>query len=136
MYKVTGMLAFLSIVVMTALPCYGQEWAFTYYNSLDASARSVQQTFDAEGQPDGFAVAGFTASFQEGGASVWVSKLRNDGTLLWQKRYANTFDLGYAMAQTKDGGYIVTGFTESEVTGRDVWVLKLNGNGNIDWEGS
>jgi hypothetical protein len=36
---------------------------------------------------------------------------------------------------TSDGGYIVAGYTSSfGAVAMDVWVLKLDGQGNIQWQ--
>jgi predicted secreted protein len=40
-----------------------------------------------------------------------------------------------SVQQTEDGGYVVAGFTEAVgAGGRDIWILKLDTNGNIIWQ--
>jgi hypothetical protein len=60
----------------------------------------------------------------------------------WQKCLGGTsYDEAHSVQQTADGGYIVAGFTQSnngDVTGNhggyDYWVVKLNSNGNVQWQ--
>jgi len=64
---------------------------------------------------------------------VYVVKLNADGNLQWtktisakNKNYSNS-----SLIQTSDGGYAITGFTESfGAGGDDVYVVKLDKNGD------
>ncbi|MES2649898.1 MAG: gliding motility-associated C-terminal domain-containing protein [Bacteroidota bacterium] len=77
-----------------------------------------------------------------GERDIWVLKLDENGNITWQKNLGGTKDEDGTSGQvTKDGGYIITGFTESNdgnVSGhhgkRDVWVVKLSGNGNLEFQ--
>jgi len=71
----------------------------------------------------------------------WVVKLDNTGNIQWQKclgGYEN--DMANAVVQTYEGGYFITGYTESDGTltgtngGADYWVVKLDNMGNTEWE--
>ena len=56
----------------------------------------------------------------------------------WIKTYGGShWDEAFAVQQTSDGGYIVVGRTYSFGVGAgcaDFWVLKLDSNGNIQWQ--
>jgi hypothetical protein len=53
----------------------------------------------------------------------------------WAKTYGGQYyDEASLIKQTIDGGYIVTGATTSFGGSNEVWVLKLNAEGNIDWQ--
>lgn len=105
-------------------------WQKTYGGTGDDRACSIQQTRDG-----GYIVAGYTASFGAGGYDdFWVLKLESDGTISWQKRYSDTIDdLASSVQQTRDGGYIVAGYSVA-AGGYDLWVLKLNSNGTVAWQ--
>src|SRR6185503_1334012 len=109
-------------------------WAKTYGGGADESGASgyiisVQQT--SEG---GYVVAGETDSFGTGG-DFWLLKLDSDGNIEWEKAYGGTeFDIAYSVQQTSDGGYIAAGSTLSFGSGLDAWLLKLDSDGNIEWE--
>jgi len=106
-------------------------------------ARSIQQTSDG-----GYIVAGHTesndgdVSGNHGGLDVWVVKLSSTGSLQWQKCFGGSgWDGAHSIQQTSDGGYIVAGHTESndgDVSGNhggwDVWVVKLNSTGSLQWQ--
>lgn len=62
----------------------------------------------------------------------------------WAHTYGgNHYDSPNQILQTSDGGYVMVGRTESDdqdvlfnYGNRDVWVVKLNVNGSIEWEKS
>jgi len=106
-------------------------WAATYGGSDDEEATSILQTSDG-----GYIVAGYTNSFGSGG-DIWILKLNENGSVEWQKAYGRGSDMTYFIQQTSDGGYIVVGVTESlepTVWWKDIWVLKLDENGNVEWQ--
>ena len=110
------------------------QWQKTYGGSNTNGAKSIQQTSDG-----GYIVAGYTASGAYGGSDAWVLKLDSDGNIQWQKTYGGTSDdQANSIQQTPDGGYIVGGFTSSYWNQYDpynkAWVLKLDSNGNIEWQ--
>ncbi len=79
-----------------------------------------------------------------GSLDYWVVKLSDTGTIEWQKSLGGSgLDIGYAVSQTSDGGYIVAGESQSsdgDVSANqgnsDYWVIKLNNVGKIEWERS
>jgi len=123
-----GLMLFMFLWV---LPVAAAQWANTYGGSSDDYAYSIQQTSDG-----GYIVAGYTNSFGAGGTDAWVLKLDANGNVQWQKTYGGSSDdYAYSIQQTSDGGYIVAGYTESFGAGyADVWVLKLDANGNVQWQ--
>ena len=106
----------------------------------------IQQTNDG-----GYIVAGQSSSIDgdvsgNHGASVdyWVVKISSLGAIEWQKSLGGTGqDAAFSIKQTTDGGYIVTGESDSndgDVSGnhgsQDIWVVKLNITGAIEWQKS
>lgn len=104
-------------------------WAATYGGSYNDSAASIQQTGDG-----GYIVAGRTDSFGAGRVDFLVLKLRQDGTVEWQKTYGGAGeDWAASIQQSNDGGYIAARYTGSfyaEIP--DIWVLKLGPDGSIN----
>jgi hypothetical protein len=75
---------------------------------------------------------------------IWVVKLNALGTIVWQKCLGGVkYEEGNSIKQTADGGYIIAGSTLSdELAGfhnqgsgcYDIWVVKLNASGVIEWQ--
>jgi hypothetical protein len=91
---------------------------------------SLIQTADG-----GYAIAGDTYSFGAGLLDVYVVKLDANGNLQWTKTIGGKKeDIGFSLVQTADGGYAIAGFTQSFGAGKwDVYVVKLDANGNLQW---
>jgi len=94
------------------------------------AGKSLIQTSDG-----GYAIAGATYSFGVGEADVYVVKLDANGNLQWTKTIGGpAFEGGYSLIQTSDGGYAIAGVTQSFGAGQlDVYVVKLNADGNLQW---
>ncbi len=107
------------------------QWTRTIGGSNDEYARSITQTTDG-----GYIVAGYTMSFGAGLADAYVVKLDAQGTVQWTRTIGgNNWDEAFDIIQTTDGGYALVGFTNTFGlnNSRDVYVVKLDANGNIQW---
>ena len=108
-------------------------WQKTYGGSFNAS--SIQQTSDG-----GFIVAGYDVFDTTSSFDIYVLKLDANGNVTWKKSYGSSYnDEATSIQQTSDGGFIVAGFTGNGYIGpygptMDIWVLKLNANGNVIWQ--
>jgi len=96
----------------------------------DVGLMSLIQTADG-----GYAIAGATNSFGTGNGDVYVVKLDANGKLQWTKTIGGPGDeIGFSLIQTSDGGYAIAGSTFSfGAGGEDVYVVKLDANGNLQW---
>jgi len=72
--------------------------------------------------------------------NLWVVKLDQNGDLVWQKTFvpqSNLSDFAKSIIFTpSDAGFLITGTKDASNLGRsyDVWVLKLDSSGNLQWE--
>ncbi len=91
---------------------------------------SLIQTSDG-----GYAITGSTKSFGAGGYDVYVVKLDAKGNLQWTKTIGGPDrEEGNSLIQTSDGGYAIAGYTTSfGAGGYDVYVVKLDAKGNLQW---
>jgi len=125
-------------------------WQKCFGGSADDRALSIQQTTDG-----GYVIVGSTylstdgdVSGNHGSNDVWVVKITSLGTLQWQKCYGGTGpDYGESIIQTTDGGFILSGSTQSNdgdvsgnhggtapFGGQDIWVVKLSSSGILQWQ--
>ncbi len=101
--------------------------------------------------PDGnYLITGYTGSTagdligetNKGGWDYWVLKVNNLGEILSQNTFGGSNeDAARWGIPTSDGGYIVSGYTNSsngDVTGNhgsaDYWLVKLNSSLNLVWQ--
>jgi lysophospholipase L1-like esterase len=88
--------------------------------------RSVVQTFDG-----GYAIAGTAYG---AGINVYLVKTDSGGTQVWSQTYGGPLNCyGYSVVQTSDGGYAIAGTTFSYDTLNDVYLVKIDSAGNMQW---
>jgi len=106
------------------------QWTKTIGGPESEEGSCLIQTSDG-----GYAIAGYTLSFGAGWADVYVVKLDASGNLQWTKTIGGKdVDGGLSLIQTSDGGYAITGATNSfGAASGDVYVVKLDANGNLQW---
>ena len=114
------------------------QWQKTIGGNNYDELNSVQLTSDG-----GYILGG--VSYPAGSYSNYlVIKLDSSGNIQWQHAFGGG-DQDYlnSLQQTTDGGYILGGYSGSDISGNktenclgyyDYWVIKLNSMGNIQWQ--
>src|SRR5260221_10626196 len=102
----------------------------TYGGTGQEDGRAVQQTIDG-----GYIILGSTTSFGTGSWDVYLIKTNMYGDTVWTKTYGgSSFDIGLSMKQTNDGGYIISGISQSFGAGsNEAYVIKTDVNGDTLW---
>ena len=119
------------------LDAYGNTvWQKTYDNNgtIYDKATDIHETSDG-----GFIVAGDTY-YSNMDQDQWILKLDPAGVIIWEKTYGGigsgaSNEYAKSIHETFDGGYIVSGSTETFGSGYlNYWVIKLDPQGNVDWQ--
>lgn len=89
-------------------------------------------------------ISGDKSENSKGGTDYWFVKLDAEGTVEWDKTLGgNGEDYLKDIQETVDGGYILAGFSESNISGDktedsqgdfDYWILKTDAEGTIEWQ--
>jgi len=123
------------------------QWQNTVGGNGTDAFYSIQQTADGGyilGGRSGSDISGDKTENSLGGFDYWVVKLDATGNIQWQNTIGgNDYDAIYSLHQTSDGGYILGGYSDSNISGdkteislggSDFWVVKLDGTGAIQWQ--
>jgi len=80
----------------------------------------------------GYIIAGETESYGAGGRDAYILKINEAGDSLWAKTFGGTNDDGFnSVAICRDGGFVLTGYTDSFGNNRDLYIVKTDANGNV-----
>ena len=145
-----NLLCKLTLLLFFSIPnLFAQEieWQNTIGGSLLDDLRSIQQTVDGGYILGGFSSSGIFADKTEnsfGLIDYWIVKIDSNGLIKWQNTigggsndYLNSIEL------TSDGGYIIGGYSLSNISGSktennlgswDYWIVKTDSLGNIQWQ--
>ena len=108
----------------------GGLWTKTYGGPSADGGRSLCSTEEGT-----YVVAGYTSSFGSGATDMYAMNIDETGGVLWSNAYGGAgWEYGYGMCPAHDGGYLLTGYSTSFGDGsKDVFVVKIDENGNEDW---
>ncbi|MCW4015575.1 MAG: hypothetical protein NWF06_04325 [Candidatus Bathyarchaeota archaeon] len=105
------------------------EWNYTYGGAEADVATDMIQTSDS-----GYAMVGKTQSFGAGDNDFWLVKVDASGNVQWNKTYGQaTAEVANSVIQTSDNGYVMTGYSTDANSTEDLWLIKTDSTGNIQW---
>ncbi len=105
-------------------------WTSTFGGPGEDDPYSAKQTNDG-----GYIITGRTYSFGAGSTDVFLTKTDENGIVLWTKTYGGPLpDSGEDVVQTSDGGYIISGHSESFGNGAsDFYLIRVDEIGDTLW---
>lgn len=124
-----------------------KQWDRRYGGNHFDELHSLRQTSDG-----GFILSGLSASGIGGDKSqgcwgytdYWIVKTDSLGNKQWDKRFGGyNSDWPNWVDQTKDGGYVIGGRSNSTISGDksdssnggvDYWIVKIDSQGNLQWD--
>ena len=122
-------------------------WQKTIGGSGNDIFRSISKTSDGGILVGGYSnspISGEKTEDSYGFHDYWIIKLDSNGILQWQKTFGGSnYDYLAKTLVTLDGGYLLLGYSESNISGNksdfcrglsDYWILKISSVGNIEWQ--
>lgn len=107
-------------------------WEKTYGGDSNEEAKDIAAT------PEGFAIIGNTESYGKGRWDMFLVRIDHEGNKIAHHTYGgNDNEMGNAIISTKDGGFLLGGYSYSYSKGSlDAWVVKTDANGEQQWHKS
>ena len=107
------------------------EWQRSYGDAQDETANSIDISIDG-----GFIISGEVINENTGFSLCYLIKIDNEGELDWSNTFGGSQnDNGLSVISTSDAGFAITGMTRSlGDSNGDVWLIKVNSNGEMEWE--
>ncbi|MFT5166133.1 MAG: hypothetical protein ACI8P3_001364 [Saprospiraceae bacterium] len=129
MKKINLILILLFFTISTSL--FGQGWVRTFGGTSLDMGYSVLQT------PNGdFIGCGFTNSFGVGVyEAIYIIRTDINGNTIWEQTHTeeNTKLYGQSLIKTSDGNYLVAGYKTQLDGNQNLYLLKIDPNGNKLW---
>lgn len=128
----------------------GIEWQNTIGGSVNDQPSSIKQTTDGGYIIGGSSMSGISGDKTEntigntGYGDIWIIKTDMNGNIQWQNTIGGDSADGLSLIeQTTDGGYLIGGFSSSNISGDktqnsyggyDYWIIKTDSSSNIQWQ--
>ncbi len=96
-----------------------------------------EQGYDIEPTKDGgYLMVGSTSSYGQGNSDVYLVKVDSNINYQWSRAIGKFhLEVGYAVKQTSNGGYIICGYSNSGGNGTyDGYLVKTNDSGIVVWQ--
>ena len=101
-------------------------WRHSYDRGSADYSYSIVSSSDG-----GFVITGAAYNSTLGQYHVWLFKVDANGTMVWDRLLGTgTYDVGFSLARTNDGGYAITGYKN----GSELYLIKTDASGLAEWE--
>ncbi|QRR00820.1 CBM96 family carbohydrate-binding protein [Dyadobacter sandarakinus] len=91
-----------------------------------------------------YSIGGDKTQDSKGQKDYWIVKINAEGIKIWDKTYGGSGnETAYDIYETNVGGYLITGISDSPVSGdktevtngiTDAWIVKITDTGTIQWQ--
>ncbi|MBI4646078.1 MAG: T9SS type A sorting domain-containing protein, partial [Bacteroidia bacterium] len=122
-------------------------WQKTYGGTDIDFLRDIAEFEDGSLLLAGYSISGISGDKTDtsrGSFDYWIIKTDQDGTVLWDKTLGGeSFDGCFNISISQNNEIILTGSSESNISGeksednygiRNIWIIKLDIDGNIIWD--
>jgi hypothetical protein len=118
------------ILILKINPFGSIIWNITFGGPYWDSGFLFQETLD-----NGYIVLGSIDRLGDGSKDILLLKITKNGTIEWNRTFGGKeHDYARSIKQTFDGGYIITGLTNSfGSSGEHIWLIKVNEYGIEEW---
>ena len=120
----------ICVLIINYVSLQGQNIFFqSYGGSGNDYGENIISTIDS-----GFLAIGATESYGNGLTDMYFVKTDIKGNVLWHKTFGGpNIDYGKSVVQTLDSGFIACGYSNSENLNYDIFLVKVNKNGILQW---
>lgn len=82
----------------------------------------------------GYVIAGQTYNSNNGSNDALIFKTKKDGSVDWTLTYADSFNSdAYNVLAGRNGEFYITGYTQTDTMGDNIFVSRVSGTGGISW---
>ncbi|MFH1197122.1 MAG: T9SS type A sorting domain-containing protein [bacterium] len=122
------------ISIIITLPVFSQPdaiWTKTFGTEYSDGARTF--CIDDDG---GFVIAGYTYSNSEKNSDIYIIKTDANGNEIWAKSIGNeSWEYANSICKAINSGFVIVGYKLESITNIfDIYIVKIDNNGNILWE--
>lgn len=106
------------------------QWDSIYNGTVHAQTWHIAETADG-----GYAIGGYDNAAGGNDTYYRLIKVDNVGNVQWSKNYGDGIKLNLCrgFTKTRDGGFALAGFSGIVGDQFDIWLIKTDQNGNIQW---
>jgi len=107
---------------------FGEDSDYNYFSGITVYQTSADNGFIT-------ITAGYEYNYEEDNTDAYIIKTDSNGNKEWDLKLGGPFDdYGYSILESSDGSYIFTGVVGSSGRNEDIWLVKLDNDGDIVWE--
>ncbi|HOJ93459.1 MAG TPA: hypothetical protein PKW23_07370 [Dictyoglomaceae bacterium] len=136
----------IGYLIVGGTKSFGKGNTDLYLLKIDEEGNLIwQKTYGGKGVDEGwrisktsdgnYVIVGRTTSFGKGNYDFYILKVDDDGEIIWEKAFGREgSDYGYDIVEAPDGSILAVGTSNSFSEDQDVYIVKIDKEGNPLWE--